>query len=469
MFHDRINRLLNSFNVRNNVISEYASTSPTTIGRYRNGIRVPKKDGKAVCHLVNGLIQYAKEQEQTDIIYELLAQEGISADETNITEHLHTWLYADTPVTSKPEKNSPATFSAFAERLGEAMELAEVTNARLARMVNTDCSLISKFRRGHRTPKSSSGVVMLICRTLVDRIVELNKTDELIRIINAPQNAVTDEDILLIHFEKWLCDFKRDDQSSIGKLLQGMDTFTTIPDIPLPSYESIATLEVKNDTKTFYMGTTGLQNAVIRFLIAAIESDAKELLLYSDQNTDWMVKDMDFRLKWLSLMSECVRREIRIEIIHNIERSTDEMLDAIHNWMPLYMSGMVEPYYCTLKNGQRFSHTVFLCPNVACIEAGTMGGGDEEGLYNYYTDMPHIDYYAKSYNNLLYSCRLLMRMELGKPPVTSDNTVISDKYENLCITLGKASVHISKLEPPYLSFTFLHPLMYEAFRAYVKK
>ena len=64
------------------------------------------------------------------------------------------------------------------------------------------------------------------------------------------------------------------------------------------------------------------------------------------------------------------------------------------------MSGMIEPYYCTLKNGQRFSHTVFLCPNVACIEACTMGEYYEEGLYNYYTDIPHIDYYEKNYNNL---------------------------------------------------------------------
>ena len=469
MFHDRFNRLLNSLKVKNNVISEYASSNPTTIGRYRNGSRVPKKDGKAACNLVTGLIQYATEKNRKDIIYELLALEGICADETNIAKHLHTWLYADTPVTSKPEKSSPTAFSVFAERLGETMELAEVTNTRLARMVNIDPSLISKFRRGHRTPKYSSGVILLICRSLVDRIEELNKTGELIRMVDAPQNAAADKDILLIYFEKWLCDFERDDHSSIGKLLQSIGTVITIPDISLPAYESIATPDVINDKETLYMKTDGLHNAVIRFLVTAIESGSKELLLYSDQNMNWMVKNEDFSLKWLSLMSECVRRGIRIKIIHNIERSTDEMLDAIHSWLPLYMSGMIEPYYCTLKNGQRFSHTVFLCPNVACIEACTMGEYYEEGLYNYYTDIPHIDYYEKNYNNLLNSCRLLMRMEFGKTPEQSDNSVISDKYENLCITLGKVSVHISMLEPPYLSFTFLHPFMYEAFRAYIKK
>ena len=57
------------------------------------------------------------------------------------------------------------------------MSLAELSNSMLAHMINADPSMISRFRRGHRTPKSSSSAVMLICRVLVERITELGKTE----------------------------------------------------------------------------------------------------------------------------------------------------------------------------------------------------------------------------------------------------------------------------------------------------
>jgi len=486
MFQDRIGLILDKLNVRNKDIAEYADTSPVTIGRYRMGKRIPKKEKPAVHRLVDGLIQYAEEHGKSDVICRLLeadglaietpapeslAPESLAAYKANAAKQLHAWLYADTPDGSdhsNKKKSSAKPFSAFAEKLGEAMNLAELSNSTLAHMINADPSMISRFRRGHRTPKSSSGALILICRVLVERITELGKTDELIRMTGAPQEAAGNGDVLLVCFQKWLCDFAQEDHTSIIQLLQSMDTFSPAAGIPLLSCESIATQAVADDCRAYYTGTEGLQNAVIRFLITAISCKARELLLYSDQDMNWMVKNRDFDLKWLSLMSECVKQGIRIKIIHNIERSTNEMINAIRSWLPLYMSGMVEPYYCTLRNGQRFSHTIFLCPGVACIEAGIINGSSEDGLYNYYTDKPHLDYYESSYSHLLHSCRMLMRMETAAPPAKNDSTFFSDQYTNIGITLTRTSVHISMTEPPYLSFTFLHPLMCEAFRAYVR-
>ena len=178
---------------------------------------------------------------------------------------------------------------------------------------------------------------------------------------------------------------------------------------------------------------------VIRFLASAIETDAKELLLYSDENIDWITADRNFQMAWAGLMAICVKKGIRIKIIHNIERSTSEMIDAIRSWFPLYMSGMIEPYYCTLRNGQRFSHTVCVCPNVACIESGLMNGNIETNLYHYHTDKVHLEYYENRYHNLLNSCRLLMRMQVGKAPDKTDHAIVSDQYDNISITVNISS------------------------------
>ena len=467
MFKDKIRLLLSELGMRNHEIADYISASPVTIGRYLSGARVPR--GHSRRQLVSGLAKCIIEHDASAAVYRLLACDDISAEDDDLQKSLDLWLFADTSVGAGQEKQSPTTFSAFAERLGEAMELARLSNAKLAHMINMDPSQISRFRRGHRTPQSSSGVVTLICSVLIERIADLQATPELLGMIDAPPTAIEDENLMLIYFQKWLCDFKQENLTSIGHLLQNVNTLATFPDVVLPAYETIVTSAVKNDTNACYMGTSGLQNAVIRFLAAAIETDAKELLLYSDENIDWITADRNFQMAWAGLMAICVKKGIRIKIIHNIERSTSEMIDAIRSWFPLYMSRMIEPYYCTLRNGQRFSHTVFVCPNVACIESGLMNGNIETNLYHYHPDKVHLEYYENRYHHLLNSCRLLMRMQVGKAPDKTDTAIVSDQYDNISITINKSSVLISTTQPPYFSFVFLHPLMREAFREFVKQ
>ena len=127
------------------------------------------------------------------------------------------------------------------------------------------------------------------------------------------------------------------------------------------------------DDRNVYNGVSGLQDAVIRFLIMVCESKGQEMLLYSDQDMAWMMGPEDFCLKWAMLMKYCVKSGIRIRIIHNIDRSPREMDMAIKSWLPLYMSGMVEPYYSEAVKDVRFFHTLFVCPGVAAIEASPGG------------------------------------------------------------------------------------------------
>ena len=95
----------------------------------------------------------------------------------------------------------------------------------------------------------------------------------------------------------------------------------------LPSIDDI--LAPDNKSTSVYYGIEGLRNAVLRFLSTAVKERSENMYLYSDMDQSWMTQDRTFLLKWAALMLACVKNETHINIIHNLDRSLEEMSDAI--------------------------------------------------------------------------------------------------------------------------------------------
>ncbi|MBR1606171.1 MAG: hypothetical protein IJ664_00550, partial [Clostridia bacterium] len=134
-----------------------------------------------------------------------------------------------------------------------------------------------------------------------------------------------------------------------------------------------------------YWGTPGLRSAVVRFLNEAAR-DGGELLLYSDEPMDWMSADREFFALWAALMAACIQRDVHIRIIHNVDRGGMEMVSAIKGWLPLYISGKIEPYVSGRTRNTRFYHTVFLRPGGAGILGFFPAEAGENRWYDYITD-----------------------------------------------------------------------------------
>lgn len=125
---------------------------------------------------------------------------------------------------------------------------------------------------------------------------------------------------------------------------------------------------------------------------------------------EWMTGDEEFNAKWKALMLACVKNGTKIQIIHNIERGTDEMLDAISNWLPLYMSGLIESFVCHKKSDMRFSHTMFLCPDAACVFGAHVRGAEKEGWYDYISVQDKLSICKAQYDGLLSQAEPLIRL-----------------------------------------------------------
>lgn len=414
MFSKRVSLLLKTINATNTDIAHYAKCNASNISRLRTGARTPKSKSPTIRKFVEGVYLYS---DNINGLYKLcsLFNGNPNSSSDNIKNQIVAWLYEDTDTASVTftDKNTNANTKAyvyFSNKLNAVMNMLELSNVRLAKMVNIDSSNISRFRNGVRTPKYNLSLVQLISDALIERTQYKGKINELLNLMNISHINMVDEEELKNVFYNWLCDFDMQTNNDvINHLLDSIDTFSPNTNTQFSDINLIATSDILDSANEIYYGTNGLREAVIRFLGNAVKQKANELWLYSDQSMEWLLGDNEYYLKWATLMNECVKQKIKIKIIHNIDRDLSEMISAIKGWIPLYMSGLIEPYYCKRNLDARFAHTLFICPDIAYINAYHVKGCEDKGIYNYITDSNLITFMKDEYNMLLKYCEPLLK------------------------------------------------------------
>ena len=458
MLGKKIEYLLWLLGTDNTHIAAYAGCSESNFSRLRSGARVPRRSSPTVKRFASAVCSYAFENNLTE---ELRAGLEIPQDAESFEKAVIDWLFDDQA--SLPDFGTHSSDSEqFGKKLSAAMDLVGMSSSRLSRAANIDPSYVSRMRGGKRLPKSNPMLINRICMMLVQRAEEQQLTAELCALIGADADA--DESALVTRMYIWLYDKSVPANiTALRELIKVIDGLSDIPLPKLPSFESAAPEDVLNDTRDCYGGIDGMRRAVTRFLGTAARLGDRELELYSDQSLDWM--EGEFTLKWLALMKECISRGVHFKIIHNIDRSVTEMISAISCWMPLYMSGMITPYYSQRPAGDRFHCTVFLDRGRAGIRSFGVKGMEQNAEYFYVTDRDKLRRTAAAYDALLKDCRPLLKIQHGVIQPENGSTVYTHERIRCCISTG--SVVVIKLSEPQLSFIFDHPLMCRAFRAYV--
>ena len=83
---------------------------------------------------------------------------------------------------------------------------------------------------------------------------------------------------------------------------------------------------IKEDVK-IYKGIEGKRKGVSDFLSLIIEENQPQtLLLFSDEDMEWLTGDTLFKEKWKELLIQVILKGNRIKIIHTVSRNLYEML-----------------------------------------------------------------------------------------------------------------------------------------------
>jgi len=395
MLSDRITELFRLLQCSNTEIARFAGCSPSNISRLKRGLTRPKPGSRSSRRLAEGIYRYADYENMLGMLSELCHTPEKDAE--TMVPAIAAWLYGESDyplpraVTPKSKLLLERQRHSFSERLDKAVTLLEITNGQLADVLNIDVSLVSRYRSGVLYPNRNERLKERLCDHLMSRAERTGKKAELAALCGTEPEALGPEALA-----DWLFDTAEDRPSEMAEtLFRSIDVFT--PGYGVPDAAPRVPPCRQSDR---YRGTEGLRSAVVRFLSDAAR-EGGELLLYSDEPMDWMSGDREYFALWASLMAACVRNGVHIRIIHNVDRIGLEMVDAIHGWFPLYMSGRIEPYVFRKTKNPRFYHTLFLRPGGAAIQSFFPAEAGEDRLYDYITEPEHLAVLEKSYEAML--------------------------------------------------------------------
>lgn len=298
----------------------------------------------------------------------------------------------------------------FFEKLDFLMNVTNTSNSALALNIKLDPSHISRLRRGERSALKNESCIGAMAAYFSRHCEHDYQQKAIAEALD--QSALPNDDSRLTDcIAKWLITGSKSGTDTVESFLSGLSKIKNRQAVSLVGSTGGASSEHQKSDNAVFFGIEGKRQAVIEFLSDTIEKGKPQtLLLFSDEATDWMAEDRDFALRWSYLMSQFLAKGGRIKIIHTVSRDLDEMLSAISQWMPLYMSGSIEPYYYPKKRDGVFKRTLFIAPNVSAVISTSVGNSADKAANVLIRDKVAIASYEREFLEYLSLCRPLMRI-----------------------------------------------------------
>jgi len=341
----------------------------------------------------------------------------------------------------------------FSEKINLLMKMANTTNTKLANALGIDPSLVSRWRTGAREPSDDSRYIQLIgiyfatqARQDFQRVALLELTGHQMEDKNVSETLIAE------YLTRWLMGESKISVKSIQVLLDSIGTAGSIShaiqevSIPAePMGEPVHTLS--------FSGINGMRSAVIKLLIQAMSTPEKgrKLYLYSDESMDWIIENPEFLKQWVFLMSTCIRRGMRIEVIHTLSRDSNELAIAVQRWLPFYMTGAIVSYYYPHKRDDMFKHTSFTLEGCCTVFSTSVRGQNRDTVqYVYSQDAAIVAGAQEGFLRQLALCKPLVRTFIGKETrryVDETLTLFSGTSTN---GVGLQGLMLSAMQPALL-------------------
>ncbi len=296
----------------------------------------------------------------------------------------------------------------FAERFDALMNIAEVSNSLLGRAVSMNSSHIGRLRSGARPLPKRHEFLLPMCRYLAGHIQKEYQRTALQKLTGIGASAWRTSESTALFLESWLLEKEQDTAEATGRLISGFSRLASRA-AALPASETGTEPAQKN--AAYLYGSAGKRRAVEQFFLMILQEEKPQtLLLFSDETMAWLYEDAAFAKRWAELFTRVLMKGNRVRIIHTVSRDMNEMLEAVTKWIPIYMTGMIEPYcYPRLRDGV-FQRTLFVAPQTAAVVSSSVMK-DTDGMLNLFlTDKAAVEALRTEFERYFALCRPLMRI-----------------------------------------------------------
>lgn len=325
-FSEQLLEYMKLLKFNTNELCDNSGLSYTLINRYLNNIRKPKEDSKYFNKVVNG-------------VYQISLSRNSDLTKENIYNTLKESLTADM---------FKIDYNLFVDNFNTLQEELNLTTVEISNAVGYDSSFISRMKSKERKPADFEIFIDKLRNYIISLCQNENTKSILVQILNCSNEDINNIEIFKEIFTKWICsqhiDSKPDD---VLNFLTKLDNFNMNDYINTDfSKIKVPTVPVLFKSSKMYFGIEGRKQAEGEFLKTTLLSKSNEpIFFYSDLPMTQTGEDEEFKKKWVYAMSVLLKRGLHLNMVHTLNRPINELLLGLENWIPIYMTGSISPYY----------------------------------------------------------------------------------------------------------------------------
>ena len=388
-FAETLNDLMRRYEIRPGALAAASGCSESTVERYRAGKREPLPDAPTITKLAAGFAT-------------LLPPDAPERD-GGLTALLRAPLSGGLEV----------PYDAYLVNLRRLMQTFEIRSVSLARALAFDPSHISKILSGQRRPGDVQKFTDTVAAYAAERILAGGAAAEAAALLEKDPAALGEPRRLQEAIVRWLgSNSGKTSPSPLGGFLQKLDDFDLgqfltglrFADAALPQ-EPVRLPGVKH-----YAGLQEMMESELDFIRATVQApETEDCILYSDMPMEDMAADPVFPKQWLLGMAALLQKGLRLRIVHDVHRPLGEMLLGLESYIPMYMTGQIDPYYLPRAEGGVFLHLLKVS-GAAALTGSAVAGRQADGLYTLATDRALVQRARRQAARLLENALPLMEI-----------------------------------------------------------
>lgn len=387
-FEKKLNEYINILNCSAKEFSDISGISTSLISKYRNGSRKPKIDSEQFFWLVNGIYSIAKSKK-------------INLEKEDIKKSLE-----DTLIINNFD------FEIFRKNFNYLVSELDISIIDFSNTLQCDTSFIYRIKSGSRKPANITKFVDDFCSYVVSHNQSTNKKISIAKILKADLKDLDNKDKYKGLLTEWIYYNTVASNDIANNFLRIIDDFNSndYTNIIKSNQKYIPTSPIKIHRNKIYYGIDEMKNAESDFIkITLLSKSTERLFLYNEMPMQEISDDAELQKKWFLAISMLLKKGIHLDIIHNINRPTEEMLLGLKCWIPIYMTGSITPYYFDKPISDIYSHMHCTSGQIALVGECPEGQENKCKLY-ISTKKDELDYYKEKSNFLLSKAKPLMNI-----------------------------------------------------------
>lgn len=344
-FQECLNNYIIQIRCNGKELARNSKISETVISRYRKGERAPSADSEYLKKLSDGIIKTAAEKGIRDFKADKVLQTLRESLEDNRDE---------------PVFNS--------QKLDILLRELDINISRIAAFLHYDPSYLSKIRTGKRNPAHHQQFIEKICEYVASNYKDEQDRKKVTYLIQCNEDEITDSSLYRRKLREWLSSSKPEDVDYVSAFLRKVDSFNLDDYIRAIHFDSFKVPKVpfQLPVSRHYYGLKEMREGELDFLKHTVLSKSmKALYICSDMPVEDMAADEDFAKKYMFGLAMVLKKGLHIHIIHDVERPMKDMMLGLENWVPLYMTGQISPYYLKGVQNRIYSHLHYCSGQVA--------------------------------------------------------------------------------------------------------